>query len=149
MKALKPVNIPMPVTVDEPVRKSVMLAEAAMRENNAAIEEELTALNKADSRFFRTLWIGAWEEGTIQVDDITDYNLFLVKMDGQGTAILAIRNGKYFRGTGGFCASDSTETDYYVAATIVDETLTLVSCHSITQAGVRTNRTITEIIGIL
>lgn len=118
--------------------------------DDATFESDLILGQRA---LFKSLWTGSWSTDDISVDGIGNYSLFLVKMDGQGSTILATLNTisgtTYFRGIGGFCASATTETTYYLAATLSGTTLTMVNCHSITQAGTRTARTVTEIIGII
>ena len=104
---------------------------------------------------FKTLWTGSWSSGKITVKNIADYPMFMVRMDGQGTTILAmlgrgnlVAAPTYFRGIGGFNSSASTESTYYINATLSGDTLTMVDCHAVTQAGTRVAQTVIEIIGI-
>lgn len=47
---LKPVNIPIPRTIDPELRRAIYLAEKAIRENNALIEYALNKiLNQLDN----------------------------------------------------------------------------------------------------
>lgn len=106
-----------------------------------------------DKQIMKSLWTGSWSASDITVNGISAYSLFMVRMSGQGTRILAMLNEDggtyYFRGVGGFNSSSTSETTYYINATLSGDTLTMVDCHSITQAGTRTARTVTEIIGII
>lgn len=106
-----------------------------------------------DKQIMKSLWTGSWSSDDITVDGISAYSMFMVCMSGQGTRIFAMLhevNGTYyFRGIGGFNSSSTAETTYFINATLSGDTLTMVDCHSVTQAGVRTARTVTEIIGII
>ena len=118
------------------------------QEENAFKDEVNSFLGKVG----QSLWSGSWSSGDITVSGMSDYNLFMVTMDGQGTNIIASLGGTsrtYFRGIGGYASSSSGEMTYYLAATLSGDTLTMVDCHSINQAGTRTARTVTEIIGLL
>lgn len=109
------------------------------RQSNVVSQKEL----------MKTLWTGTWASGSITVSDISQYTMFIVRMDGQGTLILAMKNGQYFRGDGGYSVSSSNEADYYLNATLSGNTLTMVDCHSYSGTGTRTARTVTAIIGII
>lgn len=101
------------------------------------------------------LWSGTWSSGDLTVDGISDYTIFLVTMDGQATLMFVTRyvypgnNIVYFRGEGGYAVSSSSETRYYLNATMVGDTLTMVDCHSINYSGTRTARTVNSIIGVI
>ena len=105
-----------------------------------------------------SLWSDSsgWATGDITVDGLSDYRIFMVRMDGQGTMILAMLGAgdltsdpTYFRGMGGYAASSTNELNYYISATLSGDTLTMVDCHSINASGTRTARTVIEIIGII
>lgn len=100
-------------------------------------------------KLMASLWTGSWSSGYIDVDGLSNYSLFIVRMDGQGTQMLCSLYAGYFRGDGGYAASASNEAHYYIAATQVDDRLTMVNCHSIDGSGTRTNRTVIEIIGVI
>lgn len=102
-----------------------------------------------DRMLMASLWSGSWSSGNITVDGISQYHLFIVRMSGQGTQMLVGKNGIYWRGEGGYAASSTNETRYYVNATLSGDTLTMVDCHSINASGGRTAHTVTEIIGVI
>lgn len=106
-----------------------------------------------DKQIMKSLWTGTWDTGDITVTGISQYRMCIVRMSGQGTLMLAFiyDNGStvFFRGEGGYAVDSSSETRYYISATISNDTLTMVSCHSITSGGTRTARTVTEIIGVI
>ena len=101
----------------------------------------------------KSLWAGTWDTGDITVTGISQYRMCIVRMSGQGTLMLAFiyDNGStvFFRGEGGYAVDSSAETRYYIAATISNDTLTMVDCHSIMSDGTRTARTVNEIIGVI
>lgn len=109
----------------------------------------LGSLSLAGRQIMKSLWTGSWASGYIDVDGLSNYSLFIVRMDGQGTQMLCSLYAGYFRGDGGYAASASNEAHYYIAATQVDDRLTMVNCHSIDGSGTRTNRTVIEIIGVI
>ena len=78
----------------------------------------------------KILYEGNWEVGDIIVPEIGDYRFFLIILDGKGTAIPAVKQGKYLRGAGSYPYSDDIMTSYEFAATISGETCTLVRCVS-------------------
>lgn len=105
----------------------------------------------------KSLWTGTWSQGSITVPGITDYTLFIVRMSGQATNILAMHggdSGTYFRGIGGytrFAGQAYKETFYLLAARRSGNTLTMEypgACHSYTVDN-RTEMTVTEIIGVI
>ena len=107
---------------------------------------------------YTSLWSDSsgWASGDITVDGLSDYRIFMVRMDGQGTMILAMlgvgdltSDPTYFRGMGGYAASSTNELNYYISATLSGDTLTMVDCHSINASGTRTAGTVIEIIGII
>lgn len=102
-----------------------------------------------DRKVLGTLWTGSWSSSYITVNGISNYSLFIVKMSGQGTNIIASLNGTYFRGMGGYAVSSSNELNYYINATLSGDTLTMVDCHSINASGTRIAHTVTEIIGVI
>ena len=121
------------------------------RSNNTVSSKELC----------KSLWTGDWQGAntTINVDGITDYQMFIVHFkqtggtSGLGTSALVFlteANGSYyFRGEGGYCSSDSAEVRIYIGAELSNNTLTLKSCHQINASGTRENRAVSEIIGII
>ena len=102
-----------------------------------------------DRKILTSLWTGSWSSGDLTIDGISQYTLFIVRMDGQGTQMLVSLYGTYWRGDGGYAVSSSNEAHYYVSATLSGDTLTMVDCHSIVGSGTRTARTVTEIIGVI
>ena len=102
-----------------------------------------------DRKILTSLWTGSWSSGDLTVDGISQYTLFIVRMDGQGTQMLVSLYGTYWRGDGGYAVSSSNEAHYYVSATLSGDTLTMVDCHSINGSGTRTARTVIEIIGVI
>lgn len=107
------------------------------------------ALTLGNRQLMKTLWTGSWASGDITVDDIAEYSLFMVRMDGQGTQMLVSLYNNFFRGDGGYAASSTNELHYYIAATLSGDTLTMVDCHSINASGTRMARTVIEIIGVI
>lgn len=108
-----------------------------------------------DRKLMSELWTGSWSGGDLTVSGISNYTIFLVTMDGQATLMFVTRyvypgnNIVYFRGEGGYAVSSSSETRYYLNATMVGDTLTMVDCHSINYSGTRTARTVNSIIGVI
>lgn len=102
-----------------------------------------------DRKILTSLWTGSWSSGDLTIDGISQYTLFIVRMDGQGTQMLVSLYGTYWRGDGGYAVSSSNEAHYYVSATLSGDTLTMVDCHSIVASSTRTARTVTEIIGVI
>lgn len=101
-----------------------------------------------DRKILTSLWTGSWSSGNITVDGISQYTLCIVRMDGQGTMILAMKNGEYFRGDGGFANSSTLDSHYYLSATLSGDTLTMVSCHQDISSS-KIAQTVTEIIGVI
>lgn len=97
----------------------------------------------------KSLWTGLWSSGSITVNGISQYKLFIVRMDGQGTQMLVGLNGVYWRGEGGYVSSSTNEVRYYINATLSGDKLTMVDCHSIQASGTRIAHTVTEIIGVI
>lgn len=108
-----------------------------------------------DRKIMTSLWSGSWATGDLQVSGISAYTLFLVRFRNtstsadQATLANVVLHGGYFRGTGGYAVSASSETQYFVAATLSGDTLTMVDCHATTSAGSRVPMTIIEIIGVI
>ena len=106
-----------------------------------------------DKQIMKSLWTGTWDTGDITVTGISQYRMCVVRMSGQGTLMLSFiyDNGTtvFFRGEGGYAVDSSSETRYYISATISNDTLTMVDCHSIMSDGTRTARTVNEIIGVI
>ena len=113
------------------------------RQSNVVSQKEL----------MKPLWTGTWNTGSITVDGISQYRMCIVRMSSQGALMLAFiyDNGStvFFRGEGGYAVSASAETRYYISATLSGDTLTMDDCHSINASGTRTERTVSEIIGII
>ena len=96
------------------------------------------ALADLDSRFTShkhdctELWSGNWSAGELGVTGSSKYRLYLIttvgRSDGstQGTIILAIRNGNYIRGIGGYENGTPTDYTYHFAATVNGDTWTFV-----------------------
>ena len=101
---------------------------------------------------YKTLWTGVWASGDITVDEINDFNLFLVKTsDGESDLICTIVNdgtNSYLRGVGGYASASSKEMMYYLSAVLSGTTLTMEYCRSVSSSTSRTSRTVTEIVGI-
>ena len=78
------------------------------------------------------LWNGNWSAGELGVTGSSKYRLYLIttvgRSDGstQGTTILAIRNGNYIRGIGGYENGTPTDYTYHFAATVNGDTWTFV-----------------------
>ena len=136
----------------EPSYQSLYTAESLQSVADAPTGETVLStytFSASPKTMMKTLWTGTWASGSITVSDISQYTMFIVRMDGQGTLILAMKNGQYFRGDGGYSVSSSNEADYYLNATLSGNTLTMVDCHSYSGTGTRTARTVTAIIGII
>lgn len=121
-------------------------AAALAATGNASIGGTLTLGNR---QLMKTLWTGTWASGNITVTDVSKYKIFLVRMDGQGTMILAMKNGEYFRGMGGYASSSDNEPKYYLSATESNGVLTMEYCRSVTTTNSRVDRTVVEIIGVI
>lgn len=106
-----------------------------------------------NQKIMKSLWTGTWDTGNITVTGISQYKMCIVRMSGQGTLMLVFihDNGStvFFRGEGGYAVDSSSETRYYISATISNDTLTMVDCHSVTSGGTITARTVREIIGVM
>lgn len=121
-------------------------AAALAATGNALIGGTLTLGNR---QLMKTLWTGEWSSGNITVTDVSKYKIFLVRMDGQGTMILAMKNGDYFRGMGGYASSSDNEPKFYLSATESNGVLTMEYCRSVTTTNSRVDRTVVEIIGVI
>ncbi len=100
----------------------------------------------------QTLWEGEWSSGFIFFDEQPDdYMLFKIVLDGQGTSILAVRNGDCVRGIGGYSSATPTIVTYHFAATIYNNQWTMIACNSGNpfENGTITPHTVTSIIGII
>ena len=102
-----------------------------------------------DRKVLTSLWTGSWSSGDLTIDGISQYTLFIVRMDGQGTQMLVSLYGTYWRGEGGYASSSTNEIRYYINATLSGDTLTMVDCHSAQASGTRTAHTVCEIIGVI
>lgn len=101
----------------------------------------------------KTLWSGSWDSGELTVAEFSKYACFKISFNGQGTAVLAMKNGAHLRGNGGYSSAQGTIVGYYFAATINGETLTFVAAKSMvhTQGGSHEsaqNLTVSGIVGL-
>lgn len=86
-----------------------------------------------DSYFVdRELWAGTWSSGSQKITGTTDYKVYVIevaaKADGakHATTILAVRNGSYVRGIGGYESESITDYTYTFGATLSGDTWTFV-----------------------
>lgn len=101
----------------------------------------------------KTLWSGSWDSGGLTVSELSKYECFRISFNGQGTAVLAMKNGAHLRGNGGYSSAQGTIVGYYFAATIDGENLTFVAAKSMvhTQGGSHEsaqNLTVSGIVGL-
>lgn len=78
------------------------------------------------------LWSGNWSSGEIKVHNSDRYNGFKISMSGQGTAILAMKQGSFVRGVGGYSSATPTINTYHFNATFEGDVWTFVACNSMT-----------------
>ena len=114
----------------------------------------------------KSLWTGSWNSGSVTIPHLADYSLFIVRMSGQGTYILAMlgdgsdgTSRTYFRGEGGYARSAGEYSHYYIHATRNNNTLTLTeetvggdrhwSCFAVTESVSISYKTVVEIIGVI
>lgn len=113
----------------------------------------------------KSLWNdGGWVGGSIEVEGMQDYIMFLIRMSGQGTVIPAYKetdvNGvTWIRGIGGYVSDTTTDFTYQFNATLDGNSLTLVNCDYLWHGSGSTHGTrvlcgedtfaISEIIGVL
>jgi len=79
----------------------------------------------------KVLFAQEWSTGTVTVPETAAYTLFQITMSGQGTTILALRNGQYIRGIGGYSTATPTQILYSFAATVEGDVWTFVACNQI------------------
>lgn len=79
----------------------------------------------------KQLYAQEWSSGTVTVPGTDSYALFQIEMVGQGTTILAMRNGQYIRGIGGYSTATPTQILYSFAATVEGNAWTFVACNQI------------------
>lgn len=119
------------------------------RSSNAVSQKELC----------KSLWSGRWSSGTLQVDGLSNYTLFIIKIalksdhEPYGTAILACRIladvNWFLRGMGGYASNTTANTTYYLAATISGDVLTWKYCYGHTSSGSNSQLEVIEIIGVI
>ena len=102
----------------------------------------------------KILWQGTWSGGDITVPDQSKYAVFRISMEGQGTAILAVRTGTFIRGIGGYSSASPTISIYQFAATFVGDEWTFIACNSMQHKiggnhGEITANVVTGIMGLL
>ena len=108
----------------------------------------------ADSFRGTLLWSGAWSSDSITVPNFDKYNLFYIGIQGSGTPVIAVRNGEFFRGIGGFSSTSPTLITYYFAATVNGNTISSPVINHLSHTSSGTHETIandivTRIIGII
>lgn len=101
----------------------------------------------------KTLWSGSWDSGELTVEELSKYTCFKIGFTGQGTAVLAMKNGAHLRGNGGYSSTAGTITGYYFAATINGENLTFVAAKSMSHEqegshGSAKDLTVSSIVGL-
>ena len=106
-------------------------------------------------QLMKSLWSNAsgWNSGNISVSGLSDYSLFLIRIDGYATMIMAaLAAGSLnatptrLRGFGGTYTSE--EAKFYIDATVSGNTLTFNKCVYISGGSV-TNMKVIEIIGVI
>lgn len=101
----------------------------------------------------KVLWEGNWSSGKITVPDTGNYNGFKISFSGQGTAVLAIKQGVYIRGIGGYSTAENAIITYHFAATFDGDEWTFVASNRFnhnpsSNHGSVSNNVITSIIGL-
>lgn len=106
----------------------------------------------------KQLWANAsgWSSGNITVTGLSNYQVFLVRVDTYATSLLCTlgrtnltSDPGYFRGMGGYSSSSTGAVHLYLNATRSGNTLTMVDCHSINASGTNSARKVIEIIGLI
>ncbi len=119
-----------------------------VRESNTVSEKQL----------FKSLWTGRWSSGSITVDGLSNYSIFLVRIAEKadhteyGSCIFASIGGasrNYLRGIGGYASGTTTWTYYQLGSGRSGDTLTFSYCFGHTSSGTNTNAEVIEIIGII
>ena len=89
------------------------------------------ASNAADARnnlrMKRTLWDGKWSTGSITVNELSDYRIFALTIEGFATRLLVFNTGSNFRGEGGYALSDGQIETMFFNATVNGNVLTYVA----------------------
>lgn len=108
-----------------------------------------------ENHIWKTLWSGSWASGSLTVEKTSKYRIFGIHLSGHGTITLAVRNGQYIRGVGGYVNDTPTNFTYHFAATVADDTWTYVGAGYMYHSGEGThgpnnkNLTVDAIYGIL
>ena len=61
------------------------------------------------------LWNGTWTSGTCTIPNTNDYYIFMVDFVDHATPVLAVRQGDYIRGIGGYSTGSTIETYQFTA----------------------------------
>ena len=99
------------------------------------------------------MWTGEWGSGSIDVPGLSRYTIFLLKIQGSLTRIIAIRYSTAFRGIGGWISGNNLST-YAITATVDGDRLTMTKCASVNHVsngshGAIYDQTVQEIAGIV
>ena len=77
------------------------------------------------------LWNGTWTSGTCTIPNTDDYYIFMVDFVDHATPVLAVRQGDYIRGIGGYSTGSTIET-YQFSATRSGNVWTLLYADRLT-----------------
>lgn len=125
---------------------------------DTTFDGDVTILGELKNKFMKSLWSSSsgWNSGSITVTGLSNYNLFLVRVDTYAVSVLCTlgrtnltSDPAYFRGMGGYTSSGTNAVNIYVNATRSGDQLTWVNAYSVNTAGTFSARKVIEIIGII
>ncbi len=121
-------------TTAEGARKNLGLGAVAIEDVAPIIKGgtggTTAAAAKKNLGMGKLLWDGTWTSGTCTIPNTDDYSIFIIDFVDHATPMLAVRNGDYIRGLGGYSTGNTVET-YQFAATRSGNVWTLVEADRI------------------